>query len=70
MWSQNAFTSDHVIREVYVAGDYKKPFIAFQLDSTQFPDEILYFVSGFPRISIATIDQQQLRSEIARLVAA
>ena len=70
MCSQSAFASDHVIREVYVAGDYKKPFIAFQLDPTEFPDEILYFVSGFPRIPVAKIDPQQLRSEIARLIAA
>jgi hypothetical protein len=68
MCSQNAFASDHVVREIYVAGDCKKPFIAFQLDLTDFPDEILYFLSGFPRIPIASIDQQQLRSEIARLV--
>jgi hypothetical protein len=70
MCSQNAFSSDHVIREVYVAGDCKKPFIAFQLDPTELPDELLYFVSGFPRVSVATIDPQQLRSEIARLFAA
>jgi hypothetical protein len=69
MCSQNAFASDHVIREVYVAGDFKKPFIAFQLDATEFPDEVLYIVSGFPRVVITTIDPQQLRSEIARLVA-
>jgi hypothetical protein len=70
MCSQNAFKSDHVIREVYVAGDYKKPFILFQLDPTEFPDEVLYFVSGFPRVTVTSIDPQQLRSEIARLVAA
>ena len=70
MCSRNAFASDHVIREIYVAGDYKKPFIAFQLDATEFPDEVLYFLSGFPRIPIATIDAQRLRSEIARLLAA
>ena len=70
MCSQNAFASDHVIREVYVAGDYKKPFVLFELDSTEFPDDIVYFVSGFPRIPVATMDSQRLRSEIARLVAA
>jgi hypothetical protein len=70
MCSRNAFASDHVIREVYVAGDFKKPFIAFQLDPTDFPDEVLYFVSGFPRIAVAAMDTQQLRSEIARLVDA
>jgi hypothetical protein len=70
MCSQNAFTSDHVIREVYVAGDYKKPFIAFQLDRAEFPDEVQYFVSGFPRVPIDALDAQQLRAELARLVAA
>ena len=70
MCSQNAFGSDHVIREVYVAGDYKKPFIAFQLDQSEFPDDVLYFVSGFPRVRTDALDIQQLRSEIARLVAA
>jgi hypothetical protein len=69
MCSKNAFMSDHVIREVYTAGDFKKPFILFQLDATEFPDEIRYFVSGFPRIPITTINLQQLRSEIVRLVA-
>jgi hypothetical protein len=70
MCSRNAFASDHVIREVYVAGDFKKPFIAFQLDPTDFPDEVLYFVSGFPRITVADMDAQQLHAEIARLVDA
>ncbi len=64
---RSAFASDHVIREIYVAGDFKKPFIAFQLDPTDIPDDVLYFVSGFPRIPIASVNQQQLRSEIARL---
>jgi TIR domain len=75
MCSQNAFASDHVIREVYLAGDYKKPFIVFQLDSTEFPDELRYFVSGFPCVPITTrefttVDRQQLRSQIAKLIAA
>jgi len=68
MCSRNAFASDHVIRELYVAGDCKKPFIAFQLDVTEFPDDVLYFVSGFPRLPVSTMDAQQLRSEIARLI--
>ena len=50
MCSRHAFESDHVIREVYVAGECKKPFIAFQLDPANFPDDVLYFVSGFPRV--------------------
>jgi hypothetical protein len=67
MCSAHAFTSDHVIREIYVAGDNKKPFIVFLLEPTEFPDEVLYFVSGFPRIAIASLNPEQLRSEITRL---
>jgi TIR domain len=70
MCSQNAFSSDHVIREIYVAGDYKKPFIAFLLDMTEFPDEVHYFLSGFPRVPIVSIDQKKLQSTIAGLVGA
>jgi hypothetical protein len=69
MCSADAFKSDHVIREVYVAGENKKPFITFLLDQTEFPDDILYFVSGFPRIPIRSLQADQLRSEIARLIA-
>jgi TIR domain-containing protein len=65
MCSQNAFTSDHVIREVYLAGDFKKPFLIFHLDPTEFPDDIIYFVTGFPRFP-AAIDSQELRWEILR----
>ncbi len=34
MCSKHAFQSDHVVREVYVAGDEKKSFVAVQLDET------------------------------------
>ena len=68
MSSRNAFASDHVIREVYVAGDYKKPFIVFQLDQTEFPDEVLYFISGFPRVSVGALDQEQLQAEISKVL--
>jgi hypothetical protein len=70
MCSKNSFASDHVIREIYLAGDYKKPFIAFLLDPTDFPDEILYFLTGFPRVPVAAIDPEKLRSAIARVIAA
>ena len=70
MCSRDAFSSDHVIREIYVAGDNKKPFIVFQIDQSEFPDEVLYFTSGFPRVPVSDIDMTQLRSEINRIVAA
>lgn len=70
MCSREAFQSDHVTREVYVAGDWRKPFIAIQLDGSDIPDELLYFLSGFPRIQAVAVDPQDLRVEIDRLIAA
>ena len=46
MCSSAAFTSDHVIREIYVAGDYKKPFLALQIEPAEFPDEVPVFSLG------------------------
>jgi hypothetical protein len=69
MCSHNAFASDHVIRKVYVAGDFKKPFIAFELDDSEIPDELLYFLSGFPRIAAEPIDPSLIQSEITRFLA-
>ena len=69
MSSQNAFATGQVVREIYLAGDFQKPFIVFQLDLTDPPDEVLYFISGFPRIPV-TVDREKLLSEIKRLIAA
>ncbi len=69
MCSQNAFSSASVIREVYVAGDSRKSFLAIQLDGAEFPDEVQYFVSGFPRLPVEHFDAGSVRAEIARLIA-
>jgi hypothetical protein len=53
MCSKNAYLSDHVIREVYAAADMQKPFVVFMLDESQLPDEMLYFVTGFPRLHVS-----------------
>jgi len=68
MCSRNAFKSDHVIREIYVAGDYKKPFMSFLLDASIIPDEVQYFTTGFPRVPIENIDANRIRAELSRFV--
>jgi hypothetical protein len=69
MCSEHAFASNHVVREIYVAGDFRKPFIAFQLDSTEIPDELLYFLSGFPRIQSNDVNQAAIQSALARVLS-
>jgi hypothetical protein len=71
MCSRNSFASDHVIREVYVAGDYRKPFLAFQLDRSEVPDELNYFLSGFPRVPVdGGVSADKVKAEITRFVLA
>jgi TIR domain len=69
MCSRSSFESDHVVREIYVAGDFKKPFIAFELDESAIPDELLYFLTGFPRLPAHSMETSHLRAELARLLA-
>jgi hypothetical protein len=68
--SRNAFASDHVIREVYVAGDFKKPFLVFEIDQADFPDDVLYFISGFPRVPVTDIATGKVKAAVSRLLAA
>lgn len=70
MGSRNSFGSDHVVREVYVAGDLKKAFVVVQLDDADIPDELLYFITGFPRVKANERAPDHIRKEIARFVAA
>jgi hypothetical protein len=67
MASRNSFSSDHVVREVYVAGGRKKPFISVLLDESEFPDEFEYFVEGFPRTA-PPIQPEWLKAQLSRYV--
>jgi hypothetical protein len=42
MASTNSFSSAQVAREVYVAGEHKKPFISILLDQSELPDDFQY----------------------------
>jgi hypothetical protein len=67
MASSNSFSSDHVVRELYVAGDHKIPFISVQLDQSEFPDDFVYFLSGFPRTA-PPIQPEWLKAQLSRYV--
>lgn len=69
MSSPSSFRSDRVLREVYVAGDQGKPFLVFELEKADLPDEFRYFLSGFPRIPARTAKPSVLKSHIDRFLA-
>lgn len=70
MGSRNSFGSDHVVREIYVAGDLRKAFLVVQLDDAKIPNELLYFITGFPRVNASESAPERMRTELARFVAA
>jgi TIR domain len=73
MCSDNAFQSDEVVREIYVAGKARKPFVAFFLDrdpDQSLPDDFEYFLSGFPFVPVHGRDEQALRGDIRRFLSA
>jgi hypothetical protein len=67
--SKNSFGSDHVMRELYLAGDFRKPMVAVQIDATDFPDDFAYFLTGFPRIEAASRRIAEIASEMLGYVA-
>ncbi|MGH6815067.1 MAG: TIR domain-containing protein [Hyphomicrobiaceae bacterium] len=52
MSSKNAFASDRIVRQIYLAGSCHKPFITCQLDDTELPDDVWHFVAGYPRVAV------------------
>jgi hypothetical protein len=73
MCSDNAFRSDEVVREIYVAGRAKKPFVAFFIDREPVlenaPEDFEYFLTGFPFVPVRGRDQKELRSDIRRVLS-
>lgn len=67
--SRNAFSSDHVVREVYVGGSLNKPFVLLRLDRHNIPDDFLYFLSGYEAIDVFNLSSQQLRKRLVPIFA-
>ncbi len=74
MCSNNSFQSDEVVREIYLAGSARKPFVAFFLDREPAPDglpaDFEYFLTGFPFVPVKGRDDQALRADIRRFLSA
>ncbi|MFI5012207.1 MAG: toll/interleukin-1 receptor domain-containing protein [Hyphomicrobiales bacterium] len=49
MASRQAYASDQVVREMYLAMSEKKPIVPFELESAEMPDELQYILAPFQR---------------------
>lgn len=52
MCSQRAFQSPHVLREVYLAGHFRKPLVPVFLEEAEPPDDFLYHFAGVQHLRL------------------
>ncbi|MCF6329065.1 MAG: toll/interleukin-1 receptor domain-containing protein, partial [Henriciella sp.] len=63
MCSAEAFASDHVRREIYLADKYGKPMLPVRLDDAQMPEDIEYFLIDRQWVDLAGMDRDsQMRA--------
>ncbi|MEM9572154.1 MAG: toll/interleukin-1 receptor domain-containing protein [Pseudomonadota bacterium] len=59
MCSSQAFESDHVRREVYLADKYGKTMVPIRLDEAPMPEDIEYFLIGRQWIDLFALDEEE-----------
>lgn len=70
MCSKQAFESDHVKREVYLADRYKKPMVPVFLESAPPPEDFEYFFAGVQWLELHKTPQADRAAAIARALKA
>ncbi len=69
MCSEQAFASDHVRREVYLADKYGKDMLPVRLDAADMPEDIEYFLIGRQWIDLTTLPEDERVSAIEAVLA-
>lgn len=69
MCSANAFGSDHVKREVYLADKYKKAIVPIFVEPAEPPDDFEYFLAGIQRLDWYRTSGEERTAALAAAVA-
>jgi hypothetical protein len=69
MCSTNAFGSDHVKREVYLADKYKKAIVPIFVEPAEPPDDFEYFLAGIQRLDWYRASGEERAAALAAAVA-
>ena len=69
MCSAQAFESDHVRREVYLADKYGKKMVPIRLDATEMPEDIEYFLIGRQWIDLFEVAEEDRMAAIKSLLS-
>ncbi|MBI1341226.1 TIR domain-containing protein [bacterium] len=69
MCSPNAFESDHIKREVYLADRYKKPMLPVFIEAAEMPEDFEYFFAGVQWLELFKLPEAERSGAVARAVA-
>ena len=70
MCSPNAFESDHIKREVYLADRYKKPMLPVFIADAKPPEDFEYFFAGVQWLELFRLPEAERPAAIGRALAA
>lgn len=68
MCSAQAFESDHVRREVYLADKYGKTMVPIRLDETEMPEDIEYFLIGRQWVNLFATEEEERSDAILAIL--
>ncbi|MEL7285970.1 MAG: toll/interleukin-1 receptor domain-containing protein, partial [Pseudomonadota bacterium] len=69
MCSAQAFESDHVRREVYLADKYGKTMVPIRLDESEMPEDIEYFLIGRQWVDVFEMDESDRSQAIKAILS-
>lgn len=69
MCSANAFGSDHVKREIYLADKYRKAIVPIFVEPAEPPDDFEYFLAGVQRLDWYRASNEERATALAAAVA-
>ena len=70
MCGPNAFESDHIKREVYLAGRYKKPMLPVFIAEAQPPEDFEYFFAGVQWLELFKLAEADRPAAIVKALRA
>ena len=70
MCSKQAFESDHVKREIYLADRYKKPMSPVFIEAAQPPEDFEYFFAGVQWLELYKLPEDERAAAIGKALKA
>jgi hypothetical protein len=67
MASRQSYGSDHVVREMYLAMNHKKPIVPIEIELAELPEELEYILAQFQRHDVTEDSEEALQRALSGL---